>query len=541
GSGAGVMSSAYPGGDAAYTEDVTFANGAGPSGSAPLLTLGSNGLVTGAFPADISTTSWQIQWTTDLAGADGTERQAMLWRTSNGYYWSWQASLTTFRITVVDNTGATLLTSGVTNGGVAPGQKIVFRMKCTLSAGTWTVEPGWYSEGSPVLIGFSDTFSGVAGKPTGWKTTANTVMDGAFFGQLFATTTTADNLQSFAMISAINGYPGETAGDRFARLMGDLGLAYTIIGDPDLSMPMGPQAADTLPNLLKEIVSTEDALLFDSIDAIELTLLLRNARYSQTPALELTPTDLPALPVEVTDDLDLHNIVTVSQRDGGEHTARDDTTPLVSTQPPPDGAGEYRQTVDVNVDDETTLPQLANWWLRRGTVDLPRFPQLTIDLNAVPALVSDVEAVEVGSVITITGFREYTIRLFVLGWVETIGTHARSITFTCAPDRQFQVGEWDSPASRWNSRTTTLKTGVNSTATALTFRTTSSKGVWATTTSFDVLCAGERLTITSLGAASLVSGAYEQAATATRSVNDVTKNLSAGEPIYAATPGRWAL
>lgn len=540
-SGSSVMTAATPGVNAAFASDVTFANADGPSGSDKLMTLGAAGLVTGAFPSNISTTGWQIQWATDIAGADGTERQAMLWRTSNGYYWSWQASNASYRITVVDQYGTTLFTSATTNGGIGPGSNIVFRMKCSFSAGTWTVEPAWYAEGDTALTGFTDTFSGTAGRPTGWKVTANTVMNGAYFGQMLAVTTTAESLQSYAMLAAINGYQDETAGDRFVRLMGYFSLSYTLLGDPALSAPMGPQRVDTLPNLLKEIVSTEDALLFDSIDAIELTLILRNYRYRQTPALELATTDLPALPAEVTDDLDVHNIVTASQRDGGKSTAQDDDGPL-GTQPPPDGVGEYRQTVDVNVADETSaLPATANWWLRRGTVNLPRFPTLVIDLNAKPSIISAVEAVDVGSVITITGYREYVIRLIVLGWVEVIGTHTRTITFTCVPDQQFVVGEWDATDSLWDSKTTTLKTGVNSSATALTFTTASSKGIWSTTGTYDVLISGEQITVTSMGAASLVSGSYDQSATVTRSVNGISKSLSAGEPIHPATPGRWAL
>jgi hypothetical protein len=163
-----------------------------------------------------------------------------------------------------------------------------------------------------------------------------------------------------------------------------------------------------------------------------------------------------------------------------------------------------------------------------------------IDLNALPSLVTAVESVRVGNVIEITGFRENTVRLYVLGWTETIGTHTRKIVFTCAPDQQFVVGEWDATDSRWDSATTTLKTGVNTTATAWTFRTQSSKGVWSTTTPYDCFIAGERVTVTAMGAASLVSGAYDQAATVTRSVNGIVKSQATDAPIHAFTPGRWA-
>jgi hypothetical protein len=542
-----AMSSGYPGGSPAAVSDVTFGSGDGPAGSEKLIVLGSAGLATGAFPADIDPTAWQLSFTTDLAGADGTERQAYIWRTSQGYYWVWQASLTTFRLTVVDSTGATLLSSGIGNGGVNPGQKIVFRMKCTLSAGTWTVEPAWYSEGSPVVVGYTDTFAGTAGKPTGWKSTANTVMSGAFLGHVFATTTTADNLHSGEMIGAINGHSPENARNRFGRLMNELGLPWSVIGVAADSTLMGPQSADPFPEQLKEIAATEDGLIFDDVDGIGLVLMLRNARYNQTPALTLHPSDLPGLPAELTDDLGVHNIVTAKQRGGGEATARDDTS-RKGTQPPPDGVGEARETVDVNLSDpDTQLPQEANWWLRRFTVDLPRFPQVTVNLGALdPATIAQVDTVDVGSVIEIVGAREYTIRLYVLGYVETIrpadqGRVRRTIVFTCAPDQQFQVGVWDAAEHLWDARTTTLKDAADSSATSVTFRSTSSKSVWSTSTPYDVVIAGQRNRVTAMGAPSLVSGAYEQPATLARGVDGITKPLPAGEPIRIVIQGRWAL
>jgi hypothetical protein len=302
----------------------------------------------------------------------------------------------------------------------------------------------------------------------------------------------------------------------------------------------GAAGVDTFPNQLKEIVTTEDGLIFDDIDAVGLVLMLRGARYNQTPALALTPTDLPALPKEVTDDLGVHNVVTASQRNGGDSTAEDSTGPLGS-QAPPSGAGEYRQTVDVNLDDEDTeLPQVANWWLRRGTVNLPRFPQVTIDLGAKPSLITAVESVEVGSVITITGFREYVIRLYVLGWTETIGTHTRTITFTCAPDQQFVVGVYDSTSSATTCGRPRCSGAWTSTQAAGTFKMTADES-WSTTSEpYDLMIAGEQITVTNMNART-GTGPYFQSANVTRSVNGVVKALPDGAEVHIATPGRWAL
>jgi hypothetical protein len=412
------------------------------------------------------------------------------------------------------------------------------------SAGTTTVAFKWRAIDDDGYSSIQDSYSGIPSNLNEtFVTNGGGIPNGSAFGHVIGVHGQTDDLGSDARFEAFLGYPGERAAYRFGRLIDEeLGPGhYYVSGSFNDSMPMGPQADDSLPNHIKEMIATEDALVYDHGTELKLFFVCRVDRYDQTVALALTPTDLPALPREVNDDKIAGNVVTASQRNGGDATARDDTSPL-GTQAPPDGVGEEKRTVDVNLDDPSLLPQVANWWLRRGTVDLPRFPQLMVDLGAAPHLIDAVEATTIGSVITISGFREYLIRLYVLGWTETIGTHSRRIIFTCAPDQQFVTGEWDSAESLWDSMTTTLKTAAGKTDTSLTFRTVSSKGVWSTTaTPYPALISGELVTVTSMGAASLVSGAYDQAATVRRSVNGIRKALAAGESIAVATPGRWAL
>lgn len=424
------------------------------------------------------------------------------------------------------------------------GRWIMLYMEATYSGGTTTIIAGYRAIDEDTWHFPSGTYSGNTSSLA--EAFCSGLPDSSSFGHVIGTVGTSEDLSSSDRFTAFRGHAGETAGARFARLMDLKGLDYTIIGTSADSMPMGPQGVDTFPNQLKEIVSTEDALIFDSIDDIALTLMLRNARYNQTPALDLTPEDLPALPEEVTDDLDVHNIVTASQRDGADATAEDSTGPLGS-QPPPDGAGEYRQSVDVNLDDpDTYLAQTANWWMRRGTVNLPRFPQVTVNLGALDAdRVADVEAVDVGNVITITGMREYTIRLIVIGYTETVrpadgGKVRRTIVFTCVPDQQFQVGVYDSTSSRYDLRSSVLNAAKDALTTSMTFKQTSDESWSTTSTPYDLMIGGERITVTSMGARS-GTGPWLQAATVVRSVNGVVKPQDTGAPVTIATPGRWAL
>lgn len=531
---------------------VAFGSQNRPPGSAPLADfsskLGSGVRAFGYFRSGgdpASTAGWQVSFTAKLGslGELGDIVAPITFDCTDG---------TSYSVAVTDGKNMTLLadrgstslinqTLDVSGLGTDWATFNTFIIAANYSGGTTTVTVAWVSVDEFLNVGVAGSFSGVTSSLRFWRLNGGGFPDTVTFGHVLGTAGVTDALDDPARTSAFLGHPGERTAYRFGRLCDLAGVPYYVSAGFNLSVPMGPQPYGTLADNLKEISATEDGLIFDHISELRLFFLLRPDRYNQPPALTLTPTDLPSLPAEVTDDLDTHNIVTVSQRDGPDFTAEDSTGPLGSAAPPV-GVGEARQTVDVNIDQAVARGAAhANWWLRRGTVNLPRFPQVTVDLNAKPGLVSAVESVDVGDVIYITGFRENTVRLWVLGWTETIGTHTRTITFTCAPNQQFDVGGWNG-GERWDSLTTTLKTGVNTTATAWTFRTQSSKGVWSTTaTPYDVITAGERVTVTAMGAASLVSGAYDQAATVTRSVNGIVKAQSAGAGINVFQPGRWAV
>jgi hypothetical protein len=54
------------------------------------------------------------------------------------------------------------------------------------------------------------------------------------------------------------------------------------------------------------------------------------------------------------------------------------------------------------------------------------------------------------------------------------------------------------------------------------------------------MISGERVTVTSMGARS-GTGPWLQAATVTRAVNGINKDLPSGASVVLATPGRYAL
>jgi len=552
--GSTTLESTIPGTTAAGFSGFAFDSQYRPPGSAPLMDVGQDAELGHYFVPSgtaASTAGWQLSWVARYEPLNG-EQYVMNWDTMDGTAYSMTLNATDGKLYIYSSlNGTPVLNVGQSYSGYNWNQWTLFSLDAQQIAGPHTnIYINWTNFDNTESGFLSVGFDGVSSALRWWSVTGITgdVPAGSTMGHLLAVNVdhTGVDLFSADRIAAWTGHLGELAAVRFGRLCDLKGVPYYVSTSWAQSYPMGPQPVDTFPNLLKEIRDTEDGLIYDHRTEIRLYFLCRADRYNQDPALTLNAADpdasgLPNLPDEVNDDLPIHNLVTVSQRDGGDYTVEDSTSPM-GTQSPPDGRGEYRQTVDVNTSDpDTDLPLLAGWWLNRGTVDLPRYPKVTVNLAALDASkVAEVEQVDVGSVIEITNYREYTIRLFVIGYTETIWwPNARQIVFTCAPDRQFDVDVYDT--ARYDSASTTTGAAYPPSATSIVFSTTNSGDVWSTTeTPYNCHCAGEEFTVTTMGAVS-GTGPYLQTATVRRGANGIVKTLPSGEEIHVATPGRYAL
>jgi hypothetical protein len=532
-----------------------FGQGAGVAGSDLLPSFQQGGTLRGPIRSttfDGYAIDWVMQFQTGTDEGGTTSADVLSWRES-GTYVRFTVNVTATSVTVFHANGADDAILSFTGSAVASlnpydGAAHHYRYQVRQDGGSYSAT--LYVDGGATVVAVADNFTpgmtGTVGRPTqlDWN-------PGEDRGDYMPTA--AGHLIVWpsgqlgdqpAVFDALNGRAGELAAIRFSRLLTEEGILHYVSNGYADSARMGPQRVDTLANQLTEIATTDDALIYDYRIEARVYFLARADRYNRTPALELVPEDLPGLPREVVDDLPVHNLVTASQREGGEYTVEDATGPL-GTQASPDGVGQEQQTVDVNVFDETDdLPQVANWWLRRGTVDLPRFPQVTVNLAVLsPSKLAEVEAVDVGDVLTIVGFRENVIRLHVLGYTETIGQTSRRIVFNCAPDQQFAVGAYDSTATRYDLATCTMSTAAAPTATTLALAITDDEA-WSQTSAYDLLISGELVGIPvgGMGARAGTAGAYTQAATGvSRSKNGIRKTLPAGASVRVATPGRYGL
>lgn len=345
---------------------------------------------------------------------------------------------------------------------------------------------------------------------------------------------------------ALNGWAGEEAGTRFARMLPEEGVPYGLVGYPTVSPTMGGQGRKTILQLAQDCLDVAQGALFEPRGSTGLVLRNTASMTGQTPALTLDySAGQVATPFRPTnDDQGVVNDVTAKRPLGAEYRYEQVTGPLNTADPGTndDAVGRYDTTVTVNVQNDNGLGDAAGFRVQLGTVDSPRFPTLTVDLAAsgvvsgaktVPAL--DVGIGDLVVVSNASAARIYDdVRLIVRGYTETINTNRQhKITFNTTPADVFDgLILDDTTYSRADSSTSATAGTLTTTATSMSVSTTDSGDLWGSANvPFDVIVAGERMTVTA------VTGATSpQTFTVTRSVNGVVKTHVAGETVRLFRP-----
>lgn len=533
---------ASPGGGAieafATTQD-------GPVGSDKLWQISTKGQtffgpiveVSGRFAASTATDGWQFGWETKLGQPLPTAGNTIFMMEvflQTGAFWTLNTGDTFYRISVNDPVAGVQLDWDVGHGDTPPTDWVMFALLVELSGGTVTWHLYWWDRAGNGLFTTDSYSASTVAAMYSWRLFSLDNNAGSWFGHIIGLQGHTEELTSTERVRAWAGWIGETAGDRFLRLMGEgltvgVPLAATLVGDADLTTPMGIQASAPFGEVLREVRDTEDGLLFDTRDEIGLTLRTRVDRYNQVPALELdyAAGHVSAPLAEVVDVLDLHDDITVKQRNGGEYNVKA-------------ADASQQQTVNVSVPDEAYyLPLLGGWWLNRGTVDETRYPTIIVNLVANPDLVAAASAADIGDRLTLTGVEYDTADLYVIGIREVDGSHSRALAFTCKPYRMFDPARWVTAGAtptadmkRYESRTSTLNAAYDKTVGTMVVTFTDRLDAWSTVSvPYDWIVEGERIRVTSMGAVT-GSGPYTQTATVTRSVNDVVKIHASGEAVH---------
>jgi hypothetical protein len=362
----------------------------------------------------------------------------------------------------------------------------------------------------------------------------------------------------FDYTDELNAFTGEEATARVARLAGENGVTLyrrgvgTIVaGTGAQAQRMGPQGLDTFVSLLREAEASDAGILAETRRALALAYRCAENLYTQ-PATRVAYTDNLLIPFEpVEDDQGTRNVVTVTRTGGTSATVRDDTGPL-GTQAPPAGVGVYDEAVSMSLATDVQAKHAAGWRVNLGTVDEARWPRVGFDL-AHPAFLMGQELtralleLDVGDRLVVTGLPAWlppdAVDQLVQGYTETLsqtpGDDASwRVELVCAPARPYRAGLYSVTSDRYSNDSSTLTSSLTTTATSVSV-TVPVPPLWTTTggdVPFDVVVAGERMTVTAVAGAT-----SPQTFTVTRSVNGVVKAHTAGTPVRLYDPAYFGL
>jgi len=355
----------------------------------------------------------------------------------------------------------------------------------------------------------------------------------------------------------ITDFTGFVVQSRFTRLCAEQGVTAVVVpasvADFDtLSGPnalMGYQTSDTFLSLIQQPADMTMGLLFESRDQQALVLRTRGSLFNQAAHLTLDHSQHqlsgPLDPVD--DDALTRNDITVS-RIGGSSAVAVQTSGTLSVKPFPAGVGDYQTSYSISAFDDSGLADQAGWRLHLGTVDEPRYPQISINLRH-STFTSSVDmmnaalTIDIGDRLAITNPPPWmppdAISQLLQGYSETLGTWEHDMVLNCSPESPWRIAVLeDAVLGHADTDGSTLHAGID--ATTLTFQVdttgaASGSPLWTTSAGdfpFDIAMGGERITISGIS-----GGSSPQTFTASaRSVNGVVKTQTAGADIRLWQP-----
>ena len=344
-------------------------------------------------------------------------------------------------------------------------------------------------------------------------------------------------LAQYPISASLRAYDRETGLARIARLCTENGVSLSTIGGAGGSAAMGTQRPLTLLELFREVSDTDGGALYEPRDGFDLTYRTLESMYAQAPGAAIAYTDNLLIPFEpVDDDQAIRNRVSVTRRNGAESTVEATTGPL-SVLAPPNGVGVYDEGVELSLASDQQAKHQAGWRVHLGTLDEARYPRIGVDLAhpvflADANLTRDLLTLDIGDRLDVTGLPAWLppdpVQQIVQGYTEQIEPFDYRITFNCTPARPYRAAYFNTATDRYSNDNTVLAGTMTTTSTSRTVNIPAGP-LWTTSGAdlpFDVLVAGERMTVTAVSGSS-----SPQTFTVTRSVNGVVKSHAAGEAV----------
>lgn len=413
------------------------------AGSDALPTVQGSATLSGDVPTPVgSATQWHTEFLFFLQAGPATSRTVLNWY-SNGTVQRWRL--------MVDTGGAQI------RGYDADDTEIITRLVAVPQIfNTWTrwkvyaVQNGGTVDYTIqwTIVGESSTqvsgsYAGRVGRitrVTGGPYSAD--LDGMAIGHISVLPVAG----SLAYNDADHGFDGESAWTRMRRLATEENLPLARLPGPETTEQVGGQRTQTLLTLLQAAADADGGLLLEDKTRPGLLYRERSSLYSQMPALTLAYKAAPGLaaPLKpVDDDTATRNDRTV-KRDGGSEARAELLEGRLSVQDPPDGIGQYDDSVTLSLHDDAQTEPIAYWRLHLGTVDAPRYPTVRVLLHKAPHLIDQAVAVSEGDLIRITGLPKFVgfgdVDLIVNGIRHDMSLERWEVTFTCSPGDPWHVG-----------------------------------------------------------------------------------------------------
>lgn len=455
-----------------------------------------------------------------------------------------------YRISAYGRDGTLLGTSLAGFGtGAQPGQWLAIQMKLTKNGTGIDVDLAWYPiTNSNIFYGLAtlNVASATVGRPNGFATASGAALGRVSFAHVGIGNIVFSFVSSVFALSS-NAFSGETAAERFLRVLAEESLVGLLVGYPTDTELMGPQPIDSLPNILEECADLDGGFIYEARDQAALVMRSRRSLYAQAAtSLSYTSKHLSGEFFPTNDDRYTRNEVTAQRPAGSSAIASKDTGPK-SILAPPNGVGKYDSQIDTNAYLDSRLPYLAQQAVHLGTWPDQRVPNISVQLQrsvfvADATLSGSIKSLNPGDRLSVASTPAWVgggaLDTMIQGYTETLKNRGWEFSFTTSP-----YGPWlaynnltSSAETRYRlgATSSTLNAGITSGALSIVVATPSTSAPWGSTASkpgnfpLDIMIGGERMTVSAISA---WAAGVQTFTISARAVNSITKAHSAGAAV----------
>lgn len=423
---------------------------------------------------------------------------------------------------ITGNAGSTsVFNSGVRGFSTLPGgtlqQPLWMSLELTFGAGTTSWVLALLPLGSSALVQATGSFTGTPGNVTAVYVNPQGGLSDWSAGHVSVQAGTQPAVSTLS--SPFNGWPGEPAAVRFARILGENGLTARVLGPASATAPMGVQPVATLASVLQECEAADRGMIHEPRQVFGLAYRTLASMLNQSPSVTLDYSQAQAggtgAALEpVYDDQFIKNDETVTRAAPGgggmtyQYQLNDGSAMSIGS--PPAGIGDYANSDTVNCQLDTQVPHLAGWIVHVGTADVARWPAIPVNLARSEiqsgSLYYPLLGLDAGDYLQVVNMLGQVVAdpvpVIVSGVKESLGGFHHEVTYNCAPEAPYEVIVLDDLVrGRCDTDGSALCAAATSAATTLYV---ASAGIpWTQAAGdlpFDIGVAGERVTVTAVAA-----------------------------------------